>query len=80
MRTITIPDKALQMAADPNVPGAYIECAVTVDWPELRLTEEQSLANALARAYGHEPPYPDHSIFSLKLSRVLLLEELAAKS
>jgi hypothetical protein len=47
--------------------GACIEFAVEVDWPELRLTEDQIITNACARAAGQPEPYPDHSIFSVRI-------------
>jgi len=45
-----------------------------VDWPELQLTEEQTLAlaNAIAAANGQPAPYPDWSLFAVELERVFL--------
>lgn len=69
MRTITVPAGILKrwMTGDYQYAGRALEFAVHVDWPELKLTDEQVMANAFARAYGHPVPYPDHSIFSVAL-------------
>jgi hypothetical protein len=40
---------------------------VRVDWPELRLTEEQVFANAAAHAFNQPEPFPDPSIFLIEL-------------
>jgi hypothetical protein len=67
MRTITVPRKVLERLA--TCQGRALEFAVSVDWPELRLTEDQIVTNAVARAAGHPEPYPDHSIFSILLEK-----------
>ena len=67
MRSITIPEHVLRRAVEGPFVGTCLEFAVSVDWPELRLTEEQVMANAIAWAAGKEKPYPDHSIFSVTL-------------
>jgi len=71
MRTVSVPERVVQMAVDGPIRGACIEFAVAVDWPELRLTEEQVLANAIARAANRPEPYPDHSIFTVRVPYVL---------
>lgn len=49
--------------------GVALSVPVIVGWPELRLTEEQVMANAWARA-GNEPePFPDHSLFEIRIRR-----------
>jgi hypothetical protein len=46
--------------------GGHSLCVpVRVDWPEVQLTEEQSFANAIARAFGGDPPYPDHAFINV---------------
>lgn len=67
MRTITIPEHVLRRAVEGPYTGIMLEFPVAVDWPELRLTEEQILANAIAHVWGQRQPYPDHSIFSITL-------------
>jgi hypothetical protein len=52
-----------------DIVGARAAIPVMVDWPELRLTEEQVLANAWALAYGERTPYPDHSMFVIEIER-----------
>src|SRR5438128_281296 len=44
-----------------EVQGARAVVPVKVDWPELRLTDKQVWANALALVFGDEIPYPDQS-------------------
>lgn len=67
MRSVTLPldklQKLLRWWKRPT--GIMAEFPVNVGWPELQLTEDQIMTNAVARASGCEPPYPDHSIFSL---------------
>ena len=65
LRTITIPQHVIERAAKGPIVGMALECAVSVNWPELRLTEDQIITNAAARASGQPEPYPDHSIFSI---------------
>ena len=67
MRTITIPEKVLRRAFEGPYIGASLEFAVSVNWPELMLTESQIIANAIARAYDRPEPFPDHSIFSITI-------------
>jgi hypothetical protein len=47
--------------------GCYRAFAVKVDWPELQLTEEQLWQNAVARGFGDPEPFPDPSIFVVKV-------------
>ena len=49
--------------------GQWLSVHVRVDWPELQLTDEQILANGLARAEGKQEPYPDNSIFRVLIPR-----------
>lgn len=64
MRTITIP--SIDWAF---VEGTCVVVPVKVGWPELQLTEEQKLANAIARANDAEPPYPDLSMIEVRIER-----------
>jgi len=61
MRRVTIP----QWLANPV--GRYLVVPVRVDWPELRLTEDQVMANAVACAAGQAPPFPDPASFDVAL-------------
>jgi hypothetical protein len=80
VRDIKIPEHVVRKAIyrpppDPALAGNCLVFAVSVDWPELRLTEDQIVANAVARVAGvagAEPPYPDHSIFTVTLPFVLI--------
>lgn len=65
MRTIKIPQAVIDRAVHGPITGVCLEFAVSVDWPELQLTEEQIFANVLAHLDGLETPYPDQSIFSV---------------
>lgn len=70
MREIRIPaDILLKARIDSGLGGMCVLYPVCVDWPELRLTEAQAIANAFARAYNQPEPYPDHSIFAIRLER-----------
>lgn len=64
MRTITL--GAINWS---EVEGAYAVIPVLVDWPELRLTEEQVLANAIAHANGEDTPFPDPSYIEVRIRR-----------
>lgn len=67
MREITLPDRATFRRAFQNSPGRWLAVPVKVDWPELQLTEEHVMANALADAVGAERPFPDHSYILVKI-------------
>ena len=67
MRTVTIPQAVIERAAHGPQVGVSLVFAVSVNWPELRLTEDQIIANAVAQAAGQEAPYPDHSIFTISI-------------
>lgn len=47
--------------------GQEATIPVKVDWPELQLTEEQLLQNSVARANDQDPPFPDLSIFNVRI-------------
>lgn len=74
MRRIVIPHEAMLKATAPITgcayEGTHVLLPVRVDWPELRLTEEQILANAAALAFGKEQPYPNNQIFFVQIPRV----------
>ena len=65
-RTITLP-QAFADALVQTPAGRMLEIPVEVNWPELQLSERQILANALARSAGQIAPYPDPSIFSIRV-------------
>lgn len=67
MRTIKIPLETVVKWVNHPV-GTAFSTPVKVDWPELNLTEEQILANSIARVNGLEEPYPDNSIFCVEIS------------
>lgn len=74
MRTITIPGGVAVRALRGPVDGVCLEVPVKVDWPELQLTEEQVVANAVAVACGQPAPFPDLSIFSVRVPFVAPLD------
>ena len=49
--------------------GAYASIPVAVDWAELRLTEDQIAANAIALPKSEPQPFPDPSIFEVRIAR-----------
>ena len=73
MRTIRIPPDVIRRMLTEPIQGRAMLFAVQVDWPELRLTEEQVLANA---AWAMEPhrtsprPFPDPSVFDIEIPYV----------
>lgn len=68
MRRITLPESSVRAGIDGGL-GIAVEFPVVVDWPELRLTDDQMLANSLALLDGIEEPYPDHRFFSVSIER-----------
>ena len=68
MREITLSYKQICEALTNNH-GMNICFPVRVNWPELRLSEAQIVANSFAIAYGQERPYPDNSLFNVKIVR-----------
>lgn len=52
-----------------NVVGINAVVPVKVDWPELRLTDAQIVANGLAQEFGYERPHPDHAIIEVEIPR-----------
>ncbi len=68
-REILIPRRVVDFVVGDSVSGTSVLYPVTVDWPELQLTEEQQLANAAAWVTGRPLPYPDLSIISIRLER-----------
>ena len=52
-----------------EVVGSHAVVVVKVDWPEVRLTHNQVLANAFAKADGRPEPFPDHSFVEVVLER-----------
>ncbi len=68
MRKVTVPLDTIRAWLDDLV-GVAVEIPVYVDWPELQLTEEQMLANAVALAAGEPDPYPNQSLFAIRITR-----------
>lgn len=68
MREIKIPLQTIKKWAD-NPVGVCLSIPVKVDWEELQLTEEQVLANSFAMVNDKDIPYPDKSIFCVKVCR-----------
>lgn len=52
-----------------EVHGLHAVIPVIVDWPELRLTRDQILANAVADADGQPRPFPNQAIFAVVIER-----------
>ena len=76
MREIKIPEKGIRAAVGQyGVAGQYISVPVAVDWPELQLTEEQIIANGLARAAGQPAIYPNNAVFAVMLPYVVTEDE-----
>jgi len=48
--------------------GLSVVVPVIVDWPELQLTADQVLTNAVARMRGEEPPFEDRSVFAIEIT------------
>ena len=68
MRTIKIPlSKIIHWINNPH--GRCLLLPVKVGWPELQLTQDQVLANALARVNLSEIPYPDNSFISIEVEK-----------
>ena len=65
MSQIVIPRDLWERLGDRINMGCSVTIPVKVDWPELRLTEGQMMANAVAMSAGHARPYPDKSIFNV---------------
>lgn len=68
MKRIVIPADVMQKIIDCDQ-GARTNQRVHVDWPELRLTEQQRDANAAAVAVRRPPPYHDTSYIELVFER-----------
>jgi hypothetical protein len=64
MRTVRIPAINWEKAQ-----SVRVSVPVVVDWPELLLTEDQIVANAIAKANNQEELYPDHSMFVVEIER-----------
>ena len=56
MRRLKVSSKQMQSAIT-NTLGKSLVITFHVDWPELQLTENQIMANVLARCDGREIPY-----------------------
>lgn len=68
MRTIQIPLSVIVRGAAENRDNVRsVIVPVIVDWPELQLTEEQTLENALARSNGAAEPFPNPAMFGVEI-------------
>lgn len=73
MRTIRVSAATVAVAAfgsDDNFTTSEVSCVrhlVQLDWPELRLTDDQITANAIALSAGKQTPYPDRSLVTIEL-------------
>jgi hypothetical protein len=64
MRRITIP------AVDwRTISTRKVSVPVLVDWPELRLSDDEIAANAAASVAGRPEPYPNRALFEIVLER-----------
>ena len=66
-RVICLPESAIRQSAFGPYEGRCLRVPVKVDWPELRLTDDQIFANSIAKLDGQPLPYPDNSIFDIEL-------------
>ncbi len=69
MRAVKIPADVLRRMHTEPMHGRAMLVPVQVNWPELRLTESQRLANAIWSSGDRrtERPFPDHSIFDIEI-------------
>lgn len=68
MRKITVPSNVMQQVLDCKG-GARVCLPVKLNWPEVQLTDEQVLSNALAVAAKEPQPFPDLSYIELVFER-----------
>lgn len=68
MRKIVIPADVMQQVIDCDH-GRRTCLPVKLNWPELQLTDDQVLANAVATANRQPEPYPDQSYIELVFER-----------
>lgn len=52
-----------------KVEGKSAVVPVKVVWPELQLTHDEMLQNAIAAMAGQDLPHPDHSFFDVEVQR-----------
>ncbi len=71
-RIICLPEVFIRQAVFGPYEGRCIRVPIKVDWPELRLTDDQILANSIARLDGQPLPYSDNSVFDIELSYLVL--------
>ena len=67
MRTIQVPLEAVVRWLDKGVGRSCIIPVVNTAFPELRLTEDQILANVIARDNDEPPPFEDHQFISIEI-------------
>ena len=66
MRTVKIPIKRIVEYIN-NPSGVSLVIPVIVNWPELKLTESQIIANSIALVNGEPIPFNDNSIFQIEM-------------
>lgn len=74
MRVIPIDGPAL-LALFNQTEGPFVDIPVSVDWSELQLTNEQRMVNALAALEEKKQPFPDPSVFILRIPIVVKLPD-----
>jgi len=66
MRKVKIPlSKVKEWVNSPS--GVSLVIPVLVNWPELQLTEEQRLENAIALVNGEREPHEDNALFEVEI-------------
>ena len=74
-RVIRLPERFIRQAAFGPYEGRCLRVPFIVDWPELRLTDDQIFANSMAMLDGQPLPYPNHSMFDIELSWLIPKKE-----
>ncbi len=68
MRRITLPPCVAATLREPELPGVSVTVPIIVNWfPPL--TEDQQMANSVARVYGKPTPYEDPNFVEIVLQR-----------
>jgi len=76
-RTIRLPKEVLieARARWRTMGGRSLVILIHLNWPELRLTEAQIMANACARAAGTDTPFPDPALACVEIPWEALLSK-----
>lgn len=67
MREIKIPIERIKKWIE-KPEGIALVIPVIVNWQELKLTEDQQIANCIAEVNGKRKPYEDNSIFDVVIT------------